>query len=171
MRDGEFYISKGEKIGYITFRVFDDGVNENEESIKISLIASQNAHLGNVRTHEITVTDVTLDVPVVNFNVEEQAVDEGQRAVVVATLSEPATQVVTIPFDVTGTATFGDDHMLIDGQLIFATGSKRTEISVEVKIDELTEGEEDIYIEMFGPASNARIGTKDTHRIIINDLN
>lgn len=171
LREGEFYISKGSKVGYITFSVFDDDVVENEESLIITFLAAQNANLGSLNAHEITITDITLDVPIVNFSTEEQTKNEGERALVVAVLSAPATQFVTVPFEVSGTALYNLDHHLINGNLIFAPGSSRTEISVDIELDSEVEGQEDIYIELFGPVQNGRIGNKDTHRIIINDLN
>lgn len=165
---GSIYISPNHTKGSITFRVFSDNNNEGTENIIISMLAPANAILGNIKTHTVIIHDANeANLPEVNFTVGTSLIRESHLINVEATLSEPSTQMVIVPFVVSGSATFPDDHNLISGNLIFFPGSTTATLSILTNVDNEIEDDETIVINLKAPAVNASLGSNTVHVVTI----
>jgi hypothetical protein len=108
-------------------------------------------------------------VPMVSLQVD-QSVSEGTLARVSVQLNGPAvTYPVTVPFQVSGSATNPDDHDGADGEAVIAAGLK-TEIEIDVVRDANDEPDETIVLSM-GTPENAVPGATTMHTISITELN
>ncbi|HUS28276.1 MAG TPA: Calx-beta domain-containing protein, partial [Kofleriaceae bacterium] len=117
----------------------------------------------------ITEPDAFEIVPTVEFEDATSTADEASGIVQVAVvLSEDATDIVAVGYDVTGgNALRPDDFSLADGTVTFLPGQRRRTIDVTVKPDTLEESDEDIVITLSGP-SGATIGTTNHHTLTIS---
>lgn len=162
------YISPNHLKGSITFRVFSDTNNEGTESIVITMLAPANAILGALKTHTIYIHDANENnLPVVNFTVGTSLIRESHLINVEATLSEPSTQMIFVPFVISGSATFPVDHNLIKGNLIFFPGSTTATLSILTNEDNEIEDDETIVINLKAPAANASLGFNSVHVVTI----
>lgn len=165
---GTIYISPNHSKGFITFNVFNDSAIEGTESIIISMLAPTNAILGSLKTHTIYVHDGQEDnLPVVNFTQATSITREGNMVFVEATLSEPSSQIIIVPFVVSGTAQFPGDHNLISGNLTFFPGSTTATFSIQTNEDGQIEDDETIIINLKAPVVNATLGSETVHVLTI----
>lgn len=165
---GTIYISPSHKKGFITFNVYADNETEGTESIIINMLAPANAILGSIKTHTIFIHDAEEDnLPVINFSANASINREGNMMNVEATMSEPSTQIVIVPFVVSGTASFPTDHNLISGSLTFFPGSTTATLSILLNEDGQIEDDETIVINLKAPVVNATLGNETTHVLTI----
>ncbi|MGI9344253.1 MAG: Ig-like domain-containing protein [Gammaproteobacteria bacterium] len=108
-------------------------------------------------------------VPMVSLQVD-QAVSEGTLARVSIELNGPAvTYPVTVPYQVSGTATNPGDHDGADGEAVIASGLS-TEIEIDIVRDANDEPDETIVLSM-GDPENAVPGATTVHTISVTELN
>jgi hypothetical protein len=108
-------------------------------------------------------------VPTVEFEEATSNADEASGIVQIAVvLSEPATDIVAVSYDVTGgNASRPDDYTLADGTVTFLPGQTRRTIDATILADQIEESDEDIVVTLSGP-SGATIGTTNHHTITIS---
>ncbi len=96
---------------------------------------------------------------------------ESQNSVILpVTLSSLATQAISIPYTVSGTAG-ASDHNLVSGSISLPVGSQGTSITFNLLNDPLDEDQEDLVITLGSP-TNATLGsnTSVTLQIVDDDL-
>lgn len=125
---------------------------------------------GNPLSAVVSWTFTTASVlPTVAFSNATQAVDEGVGAVTVTvTLSEVAGKAVSVPFIVSGTASGGLDHDLVDGTVAIAAGSATGEVTFNVLEDGLDEPSETVILTL-GTPTNAKLGAPARHTVTVSD--
>ena len=107
----------------------------------------------------------------VNFKTTTQTAVETQGTIsVVVELNEVTTNVVTVPFSVTGTAVqgAGADYQITTSPVVINPGDKTTTIYITLNNDGLAEGDESLIIGIDAPI-NATRGPQYIHTIKIVD--
>ncbi|MHC4623318.1 MAG: Calx-beta domain-containing protein, partial [Planctomycetota bacterium] len=170
LANGTLTFVPGDTIETISIDIVDDGTPEPDETIIITLSnpTGAGAQLGSITDHTYTILDPT---PSVEF---DEAGSSGMETVtpvyVTVSLSAPATQTVTVDYDVTGgTATGGGvDYTLTPGTLTFNPNDVSRDITIDIVSDANDqEPAETIIIGLSNP-TNANLGatTEYTYTIV-----
>lgn len=128
----------------------------------------KNVQLGFSGTGVGSVSGALSDV---NFKTTSQITEETQGTIsVVLELNSIATDVVTIPFSISGTAFegAGEDFLISASPAFINPGEKTTTIYISLNNDGVAEGEENLLIGIGDPI-NATKGPQDLHIITIID--
>ena len=151
--------------------VVNDELDEEDESVEVSLMSPVNATIGTTSLHTLTIFDNDA-APVVSF---DDAQSSGSESVVSVTvplsLYGMSSLSVSIDYTVTGgTASGGGvDYTLASGTLTFSPGETEKTISLAVVDDLLLESDETVELSINNP-DNAQLGTTTSHTYtIIND--
>jgi len=155
----------------VSITPINDALLEGDETLVITLAASSGYIIDHPsRETIILVDDETVAVPpFANFWID-QSVGEGGSVTVGVELSGPALSYpVTIPYTVTGSATYPSDHDAIDNDIVIASGTSGS-LTVNIQDDGAGDAGETIVFTM-GTLANARTGLRDTHTITTVELN
>ena len=107
----------------------------------------------------------------VNFKTTSQSAEETVGTLsVVLELNQVATDLVTIPFSVTGTALegSGQDYLMTSSPVVINPGDKIATLYISLNNDGVMEGNETLVIGIDTP-TNATKGPQDIHTITISD--
>ena len=153
----------------ISISITDDDMPEDNETIDITLLNPVNVDLGGVYMHTYTILDDDT-LPTVEFETTQSANPENVTpAVITVRLSQPYKETVMVDYSVTGgTATRNIDYILADGTLAFSPYETAKNISIDVILDELGEGDETIEVTLSHPV-NASLGDNVQHVYTIRD--
>jgi len=147
----------------IEITIVDDGLDEEDETIEVTLFNPVNAILQETEQHTYTIIDPR---PFVEFEVDASSGRENiSSANIPVILSWPSTETVTVDYNVTGgTATGGgEDYSLLAGTLVLDPCEVTKHISITIVDDDLDEfPDETIEITLSNP-SNARLGVNAQH--------
>ena len=117
----------------------------------------------------LLVIDDDSGLPTVGWESAAQTLSEEDAAGAVrVVLSAAATDVVTVPFTVAGTATPGVDHDLADGTIVIAAGATTGARGFTLTYDGVAEGDETIVVTLGVPTNAVATGVP-THSITITD--
>lgn len=171
LASGRLTFSPGDKTEYISLIVFDDSVDEPDETVIVTLTNPSNVTLGTRVSHTYTIKDND-PPPRVRFGTSSSSADEGSvsRIGLLVELSEISTQTVTVEYSAGGTATGGGVDYSIDGaSLTFSPGERTKSIIITIVDDSHGEADETIVVRL-NNATNATLGTILTHtHTIVND--
>jgi len=153
----------------ISIDIIDDGVDEGDETIELTLQSptGQDATLGPKSRHTYTIVELQ---PSVGFEAptDRDAEHIGVAAVEVS-LTHLWRETVTVRYAVTGgTATAGADYNLSDGALTFDPGQTTKTIELSIVDDTSVEDAETVVITLSDP-TNATLGTNTEHTYTIVD--
>jgi len=169
LADGTLTMTAGDVSGNITIAsIVNDLLDENNETVIVTLSSPTNATLGTNTVHTYTINDNDA-TPSIEFNATSS---NGSEALASANLqvdlSAPSGRVVTVDYTVTGTAT-GADYTLIDGTLSMTAGEVNKNITIaSIVNDLLDENNETVIVTLSSPV-NATLGTNTVHTYTIND--
>jgi len=105
----------------------------------------------------------------VNFKTTAQTAEETKGIIsAVLELNQIATDLVTIPFSVTGTAVKGVDYLITASPVTISPGGKTVPIFITLINDAIVEGEESLFIGI-DPPTNATKGPQNIHMVTILD--
>ena len=171
LANGTLTISAGATSGTITIAgIVDDGLDEANETVIVTLSNPGNATLGSDDAHTYTITDND-DAPVVDFNLtSSNGAESTSSKALTVDLSAASSQNVTVDYAVTGTATgSGTDYTLANGTLTISAGNTSGTITIaSIVNDSLDEANETVIVTLSNP-SNATLGSDDVHTYTIND--
>ncbi len=155
--------------GSVTLTVTQDTMDENDETVILTLGTPTNASLGATSVQTITLTDDD-NAPNVHFNAATQTVVEGATGAVTVTaaLSAASGKAVSVPFTVSGTASRPGDHNLVNGTFNFAAGATAAMVLFNQADDTIFEGNETIILTL-GTATNATVNTPSVLTLTITD--
>ncbi|MAF09521.1 hypothetical protein CMK11_03630 [Candidatus Poribacteria bacterium] len=173
LADGSLTIGAGSPTGAISLNLTPDGLDEDDETIIVSITTAGliNATEGGVTGHTITVTDAD-SAPAVTFAVDAQSVAEGDGSVSISVdLAAASGLDATIPYTVSGAAAASPtDHDLVDGSLVIGAGEFGGTITFTVADDALHEAAETIVVTITtGSLANASEGAITVHTVTITD--
>ena len=162
-------IAAGDTSADITITVNDDGSQEGDETVVVTLGTPTNASKATPDVHTATITDD--DLPTVNFTTDHQSHEEdiGTMTATVE-LDAVSTQDISVPFSLGGSATQGggDDYTITASPVTITAGNLSTNITITVNNDTDTESDESIVITM-GTPTNALKGMVNVHTANIED--
>ena len=168
---GILTFSAGSTTQYMALNILDDSVQDNGETVLITLGTTTNAGLGSISTHAVTISDLndgaarTVQFALTASNISEQ----NGSAYLVVYLNPAAEKLTTVAYSVTGgTATSGTDFTLASGTVEFTTASSSQYIPVAITNDALAESDETVIVSL-SAAGNASLGTNSTHTVTILD--
>jgi hypothetical protein len=142
--------------------IIDDSYDEPDETIVISLSNPTNSSLSDVDpiVHTFTILDND-NPPQVQFG---SATSNGNESTVSVSIpveiSALSQSNVVVDYTVTGTATSGPDHNLINGSVTIPAGSLSATIDFTVNDDSEIESHETVIITMTDPPLNAVLGRR-----------
>jgi Flp pilus assembly protein TadG len=128
----------------------------------------KNVELGSSGTGSGSVSGALSDV---NFKTTSQSAEETLGTIsVVLELNKPATDLVTIPFSVTGTAFPGAsaDYLITASPITISPGASTAIIYISLNNDGIAEGNETLILGIDSPI-NATRGPQHIHTITISD--
>ena len=151
----------------INITVVNDGIDENDETIEVTLSnPTGGVQLGTRTMHTYTILDPR---PTVGFDsgISGAREDSGSSLIPVS-LSFAAAEQVSVDYIVVGgTASGGVDYILPSGTLNFAVGEKTKNIPITIVPDEIDEAGETVVLQLIN-ASGATLG-RTQHTFVITE--
>ncbi len=150
----------------------DDLLDENNETVIVTLSNPVNATLGTNTVHTYTITDND-PTPTVTFTAASQSYSEavpGEVDITVQLLAVSGLD-VTIPFTVNASSTATGsltDYGITESPVTLLHGNTTVTIPIIILPDGIVEGDETIIIDMGTPV-NANLGTIISHTVTILD--
>ena len=171
LANGTLTITSGNTSANITIAgIVNDALDENNETVIVTLSSPSNAILGSDTVHTYTILDND-NLPVIDFNTTTSS---GAESVSSKALTVDLTPVsgrdVTVDYAITGTATgSGTDFTLANGTLTISAGNTTGTITIaSIVNDALDEVDETVVVTLSNP-TNATLGSDDTHTYTITD--
>lgn len=159
-------ISAGSTSKTVTLLVTGDTTYENDETVVLTLGNPTNGTLGVAKTHTITILNDD-PLPTVSFSASAQTVPQTAGLVyVLFVMSNPSDFTVTVPYTVSGTATYPTDHNLQSGSTTITPGNTTKVFTFGVVNESITQPTKTVIITM-GSITNGTLGTPDTHTVSI----
>ncbi|NVJ48694.1 MAG: T9SS type A sorting domain-containing protein, partial [Cytophagia bacterium] len=152
--------------------IVDDILNEENETVIITLSNPTNGILGTNKIHTYTILDND-PVPSISFASNSSSGAESVSSVnIPVNLSARSSKTISIDYALTGTATGnGTDYTLIDGTLTFDAAETSKNITIaNIVDDEILEENETVIVTLSNPI-NSTLGTNTvyTYTILDND--
>ncbi len=166
---GSLTFAPGQTSANFSVPITADTVDENDETVNLTLTAPTNATLGTPSNATLTIIDDD-PRPTVQFTSATYSVVENiPSAVITVTLSGASELTVTVPY-ATGddTANAGSDYTAQTGSLSFAPGQTSLNITVPITDDTLDELNETVALSL-GTPTNADLGTPSNATLTIID--
>lgn len=168
LASGSITIAAGATSGNASITIVDDSLDENDETVILTMGTPTGATLGTTIAHTLTITDNDL-APIAQFALATETIAESiGSATASVTLSAASAKAISIPFTVSGTATNPADHTLAAGNISIPAGSVSANISMSIVDDTLIEPTETIILTLGAP-TNATLGAATIHTKSITD--
>ena len=173
LANGNLIISAGDLTGNITVAdIIDDSLDENDETIIVTLTNPTNAGLTSNTIHTYTINDND-PTPSVQFDIEIDSQNESEPSQdLPISISTVSSKTITVDYTISGTATgSGTDYSFANGTFTFDPGDQNRTFGLTGIIDDaLDENDETIIITLSNP-TNATLGSQQTlvYTIIDND--
>ena len=155
---GSLSFAAGESCKTVTIDVVDDGVDEEDETVEVTLSnpTGTDLILGDLAVHTYSIQDPR---PSVGFgSATVRAAEDSGSADISIGLSAAVDWPVTVDFAVSGgTATSGDDYTIADQSLTFAAGETVKSVTMSIVADDIEEGNETVILRLSN-ASGAKLG-------------
>ncbi|MFH1874883.1 MAG: Calx-beta domain-containing protein [Pseudomonadota bacterium] len=164
-------ISAGDTEASIVIVVNNDSLDEDDETVIVTMGAPTNAIQGVIKVHTATILDNDA-APTVTFTSGSQNVNENAgTATITAQLSAESGKNISVPFTALGgTATqgAGNDFTITASPLAIGAGSLTADITITVNNDTMDEDDETVVVVMGNPL-NATQGATTNHTATILD--
>ncbi|TWT55071.1 Calx-beta domain protein [Rubripirellula amarantea] len=161
--------SAGVTLATLTITITDDLIDEDDETVIITLGTPTGATLGTDIVHTLTIADNDVSPPVVNVGSVSQSVGEDVGTLSFdVVLSEAAAVNTSIPFTVSGTATDGSDFTIASSTATIAAGSTTATVTITI-IDDLIDEVDETIVVTLGTSAGATLGSSVVHTATITD--
>lgn len=169
LASGSITIAAGATSGNASISIVDDALDENDETVVLTMGTPTGATLGTTRVHTLTIADNDL-APAAQFalSTTETVAESVGTTTASVNLSAVSAKAISIPFTVSGTATSPADHSLVAGSISIPAGSLSANISISIVDDTLVEPSETIIITLGAP-TNATLGAATSITKTITD--
>ncbi len=164
---GSLVIGAGQESATLVVHPVNDSMDEDDETVEITLQSSDIAIVGTPGQHTLTLVDNDLP-PTVHFTTTGQEVDEMTTAVTaVVQLSAASSRPITLPFELSGSASLGLDYTLNPPQMaVIQPGTTNASFTFNILDEGLTEGDETAVITLQDP-DNAAMAAPFAHTVTI----
>jgi len=150
----------------ITFDILDDNLDENEESIIITINNPTNAVLGTNTSTTIKIEDN--DIPKISWHTSSREVGESVDKInVTANLNMMSYTEISAEFLVSGSAN-SQDHDLTNSTINFPPNTSSAQITITIFDDEIIDDNENIIITLTSP-TNAILGDTSVYTLTISE--
>ncbi len=169
---GSLTFSAGQTSKDIIVTIVDDGVDEDDETIIVTLSnpSGGGAVLGSIKQHTYTIIDPR---PAVQFDTDSsEALENISPHDITVSLSTPAEVTVTVDYHVTGgTATVGVDYGFLPGTFTFSPGETTKTLDIQPIDDGVREMPETIVLTLSNPdpSNKLRLGSQSQHTVMLRD--
>ena len=160
-------IPAGSLSASITVTLYDDGIEEGDESIMLGLGTPTNATKGPQNIHTIIVSDA----PEIEFSLASSTKSEAMNTFgIMVELSKGSNQDVSVPISSSGTADWGayNDYTYSPTTVVVPSGSLTGMFTVTINDDEIDEFDEQVVFSM-GTPTNGHLGDTTAHTLTIQD--
>ena len=169
---GSVTVAQGSSTGTIAVTITDDGDDETDETVILTLDAGTGYTVGSPSSHTLTITDnddPPATDPMASFSTGSSSAGEGAgtRHVPVR-LSKPASSPVTVDYRVGGTASSGDFTITGGGSVTVAQGSSTGTIAVTITDDGDDETDETVVLTL-DTGTGYSVGNPSSHKLMIHD--
>ena len=166
---GTVHVAKGVTTVNIPVTITDDSVDDDDETIILTLSSASGYTAGSANTHTITIADNDT-TPQVTFAsaTSNPAESVGTHNVVLNLNPAPTAASTTIRYAVTGTAVGGDDFTVLSGTVQVSAGATTVNIPVTITDDAVDDDDETIILTLSN-ASGYTVGSASAHTITIAD--
>ncbi|MHC4574180.1 MAG: formylglycine-generating enzyme family protein, partial [Planctomycetota bacterium] len=172
---GPVVFEAGQTVRFIDIFIVEDGIDEEDETIEVTLtgVSDSNVGLGLRAGHTYTIIDPR---PAAGFDSDSsKGMEEAVTVNTAVGLSEGPVETATVDYAVTGGSAEGsgvDYTLLGSGSLSFEPGETSKTIDVSIVGDDVQEGDETIELSLTSKSSNLKWGAnrEHTHTIIDDEL-
>src|SRR6185503_3983607 len=170
LANGTLSFAPGVTTQNISFAVVNDLLDENDETVLLSLSSPTNSTMGSIPTHTYTILD---DEPPPSLAINSVSLAEGTggttNAGFTVTLSPASARTISVNVaTANGTALAGSDYTATNVVLTFNPGQTNKLVSVPVITDALDEANETFAVTLSNP-TNATLATATGTATIIDD--
>jgi TolB-like protein len=131
---GPIVIKAGERSAAITVTVADNGVNEDDKTVVVSMGVPTHGVQGKTTTSTVTIVNTAPETTVSFTNASASGEEEESPVRLEVMLSAPSGRPVTVEYAASGgTAIQGKDYALQGGPLTFAPGETTKEIMADIR--------------------------------------
>lgn len=168
LSSGTLTFAAGETTKNLSFTVTNDAIDENDETIYISLSSPVNCNLQAPITHIYTITDNDA-APTVSFTTSTSSASESAGTQNIGlTLSSVSAKNITVTYSLTGTATNGSDYTITSSPVTIYAGNTTKNLIASITSDDFVETNETVIITLTG-ATNATTTSPTVHTFTINN--
>ncbi|MCX6049044.1 MAG: hypothetical protein NT075_28415, partial [Chloroflexi bacterium] len=169
--NGALTFAPGETSKTFAVAIMDDLIDENNETVELTLNAPNNALLGTPAVATLTITDND-NPPTVQFSATAyQASETSGTASIAVTLQAASGLTVTVHYaSSNSSALAGSDYQAVNGDLTFNPGETNKTFTVTLVADSLVESSETVHLALSNP-SHASLGVPSSAVLTILDAN
>jgi len=161
-------IPAGSTTADITISIAGDTLDENDETVIVTMGLPINADQGGSAVHTATITDDDASPSVTFTSASQSSVGETGNLTVTAQLSTVSALDVSVPFTLGGTATSPADYTITGSPVTIPAGSTSVDITITIQPDTLDEADETAIVTM-GTPTNAVPGATTVHTATLTD--
>ncbi|MGQ0621976.1 MAG: Calx-beta domain-containing protein [Panacagrimonas sp.] len=161
-------IAAGSNKATISFAILEDLLDENDETVVLSLGALTNVTPGTPASFTATIQDND-DSPSVSFDLAASSIDENAGTVTLGfSLSAPSGLPVSVPFTATGALGPKGATVSTGSPVMINAGNQTGSITLSIDDDALDEFDQLVTLTLNTP-TNAGLGTRPQHALTIVD--
>ncbi|MCX6048179.1 MAG: hypothetical protein NT075_24020 [Chloroflexi bacterium] len=167
---GTLTFNPGQTSKTFDLSILDDALDENDETVNLTLSAPNNATLGSPAAATLTIVDndnaPTVQLSAATYSIREQ----GGSAVITATLNAPSGITVTVHYGASNGTAASNDYTATSGVLTFSPGQTSRTFTVPIVADTRDESDETVHLALSSP-TQASLGEPSNALLTIVDAN
>jgi len=147
LSEGTIIIPAGQFTKSQSFQIVEDDLEEDDETIIITITDDTNAYVGGIASQTITIIDHTR--PIVEWdNALLLVLEDSGSVTITAVLSKATNFELSVPYTVNGTATYPFDHELSEGDIIFSANNQIAVKTFNLRNDHICDENKTIIISL-----------------------
>ncbi|MBU6153781.1 MAG: hypothetical protein KGP28_05720 [Bdellovibrionales bacterium] len=166
---GTLNFSAGQMNASYSFFIAQDSVTESNETVILTLGTPANATLGTNSAQTITISDSAPASMRLGWILTNQTSSEGESITIQAALNTPATNTITAPISISGTATSGSDYTITPSTISIPAGSSRASVTISLLGDAISEPVETLILSLGTPSGAGLERGKSSFALNISD--
>lgn len=168
--DTQIVFLAGNVTGSVTVQAVEDPLDEDDETVTLTIVGADFAALGTVVSQATSILDND-PLPTVGISVDNSSIaEDGGVAIVTATLSEPSGRDVIIDLQLSGNATPGSDFDGFTSAIIIQAGNLTSTMALTAISDIWVETNETISLTSVATQNATFDGVARTITIIDDDI-